>query len=109
MHLAKLPQNTVGHPHEDRRSRIRRNCLLPSHESCEVRRQRTSPVQASKIVMTTAKKSANSNHCWPGFEPTPGKKAGSKGSCEKVPGTHSKATKHATQKVAAASKVQKQK
>jgi len=55
-----------------------------------------------------AKKSSSANHCWPGFEPTPGKKAGEKGSCKPVPGTHSKATKRATQKAAAASKLEKQ-
>jgi hypothetical protein len=53
--------------------------------------------------MTIAKK----NPCWPGFEPTPGKKTGTKGSCEPAPGLHSKATKKATQKAAAASKLEK--
>ncbi len=57
---------------------------------------------------TPAKKSAaEGNHCWPGFQPTPGKAAGTKGSCEPEPGTHSKATKQATQKAAAAGKLQK--
>lgn len=53
--------------------------------------------------MTTAEK----NPCWPGFEPTPGKKPGSTGSCKPKPGIHSKATKKATQKAAAASKLEK--
>jgi hypothetical protein len=63
--------------------------------------------------MTTAKKSAKKsaaegNPCWPGFQPTPGKQAGTKGSCEPEPGTHSSATKRATQRTAAASKIEKQ-
>jgi hypothetical protein len=67
--------------------------------------------------MTTAKKSplkksakksaSKGNPCWPGFEPTPGKTPGTKGSCKPEPGTHSKATKRATQKAAAASKLEK--
>jgi hypothetical protein len=47
--------------------------------------------------MTTAKR----NPCWPGYEPVPGKKPRTKGSCKPVPGTHSKATKRATQESAA--------
>lgn len=63
--------------------------------------------------MTAAKKSAikksssKKNPCWPGFEPTPGKTPGTKGSCEPEPGKHSKATKKATQKAAAASRLEK--
>jgi hypothetical protein len=58
--------------------------------------------------MTTAKKSATKeNPCWPGFEPVPGKKPRTKGSCKPEPGQHSAATKHATQKAAAASKLEK--
>ena len=51
--------------------------------------------------------SKKSNPCWPGFEPTPGKTPGTKGSCKPEPGKHSKATKRATQKTAAASKLEK--
>ena len=59
--------------------------------------------------MTTAKKSAPAKiRCWPGFEPVPGKAPRQKGSCQPIPGKHSKATKAATQKAAAASKLQKQ-
>jgi hypothetical protein len=59
--------------------------------------------------MTTAKKSARAkNRCWPGFEPVPGKAPRQKGSCKPIPGKHSKATKRATQKAAAASKLEKQ-
>ena len=71
--------------------------------------------------MTTAKKSAKKTtprktggkaakgggNCWPGFEHTPGTTPGEKRSCQPVPGEHSKATKRATQKTAAASKLQK--
>jgi hypothetical protein len=66
--------------------------------------------------MTTAKKSAKKaskksvskdNPCWPGFEPVPGKKPMTKGSCKPEPGGHSAATKRATQKTAAASKLEK--
>jgi hypothetical protein len=56
----------------------------------------------------TTKKSAKSNPCWPGFQPVPGKAPHTKGSCEPIQGTHSKATKRATQKAAAASKLEKQ-
>ncbi len=56
-----------------------------------------------------AKKSAaEGNHCWPGFEPTPGKMAGEKGSCEPKPGRKSAGVKKADSKAAAASKLQKQ-
>jgi hypothetical protein len=58
--------------------------------------------------MTTAKKSATKNRCWPGFEPVPGKAPRQKGSCKPIPGEHSKATKRATKKAAAASKLEKQ-
>ena len=66
----------------------------------------------SEFSMTTAKKSAKKaaskgNPCWPGFEPTPGKKPGTKGSCKPEPGKHSASTKRATQKAAAASKLEK--
>ena len=62
--------------------------------------------------MTTAKKSvgktaAEGNHCWPGFKPTPGKMAGTKGSCEPVKGKKNAATKRAAQKAAAANKLEK--
>jgi len=60
----------------------------------------------------TAKKSsgraASDKSCWPGFEPVPGKSRGTKGSYRRVPGPHSKATRQATQKAAAASKLEKQ-
>ena len=66
-----------------------------------------SPAKKSPAKKTAKKSAKKSNNCWPGFEPTPGKKPGTKGSCEPEPGTHSKATKKATQKTAAASKLSK--
>ncbi|MEO6803580.1 MAG: hypothetical protein ABI197_10105 [Granulicella sp.] len=64
--------------------------------------------------MTTTKKAPtkaatkSKSRCWPGFEPTPGKKPGTKGSCKPKPGKKSAATKKADQKAAAASKLEKQ-
>jgi len=57
--------------------------------------------------MTTAKKSAKStSHCWPGFEPVPGKKPREKGSCK--PKVHQTAAeKKADSRAAAASKREK--
>jgi hypothetical protein len=57
--------------------------------------------------MATAKKQTRKNPCWPGFEPVLGKKPRSKGSCKPTPGPHSKSTRRATQRAAAASKLQK--
>jgi hypothetical protein len=57
--------------------------------------------------MATAKKTTHKNPCWPGFEPVPGKKPRGKGSCKPKPGPHSKSTRGATQKAAAASKLEK--
>jgi hypothetical protein len=68
-------------------------------------RQSSQKKSAKKSVKrANAKKS---NRCWPGFEPVPGKRPGTKGSCKREPGPHSKATRHATQKAAAASKLEK--
>ena len=67
-----------------------------------------SPAKKSAGKKAPAKQSAaEGNHCWPGFKPTPGKKAGEKGSCEPEPGAHSKSTKKGTQKAAAASMLEK--
>lgn len=68
-------------------------------------------------TMATAKKSTSKKKvtgtkkngpCWPGFEPVPGKKPGTKGSCKRIPGEHSAATRRATQRFAAADKLGKQ-
>lgn len=68
--------------------------------------------------MTTAKKTSakktparkstsESNACWPGFEPVPGKAHNEKGSCKPKPGKKTAAVKKADQKAAAASKLKK--
>jgi hypothetical protein len=55
-----------------------------------------------------AKKSGSeTNACWPGFEPVPGKGHNEKGSCKPKPGKKSASVKKADQKAAAASKLQK--
>ena len=56
--------------------------------------------------MATAKKPARRNPSWPGYEPVPGKKPRSKGSCKPKP--HIKSTRRATQRAAAASQLEKQ-
>jgi hypothetical protein len=53
-----------------------------------------------------AGKSSAAQHCWPGFEPTPGKKAGEKGSC-KPRKNQTSAMKTADARAAAASKREK--
>jgi hypothetical protein len=53
--------------------------------------------------MTTAKKTS---HCWPGFEPVPGKKPMTKGSCEPKK-TQTAGEKKADARAAAASKREK--
>jgi hypothetical protein len=53
------------------------------------------------------KKPSSAQHCWPGFQPVPGKSAGEKGSCEPKPGKQKKSVRKADQKAAAASKQEK--
>jgi hypothetical protein len=53
-----------------------------------------------------ARKSSSTQHCWPGFEPTPGKKAGEKGSC-KPRKNQTAAMKKADSRAAAARKREK--
>jgi hypothetical protein len=69
--------------------------------------KRRTKTSATKTAGRKASKSQKGNPCWPGFEPALGKKPGTKGSCKPEPGRHSKATKRATQKAAAASKLEK--
>ncbi len=67
-----------------------------------------SPAKKPPATHKPAKKTAEEgNHCWPGFEPTPGKMAGTKSSCQPKPGKQSPAVKKADAKAAAASKLQK--
>jgi hypothetical protein len=62
-----------------------------------------SAAKKSPAKKSTAKKAA---HCWPGFEPVPGKKPGTKGSCE--PKEHQTAgEKKADGRAAAATKLKK--
>ena len=61
---------------------------------------------AKKTAKKAAKKSSSEQHCWPGFEPVPGKEAGEKGSC-KPKKTQTKSEKKGDQKAAAASKGKK--
>ena len=53
-----------------------------------------------------AKKPSTEQHCWAGYEPTPGKAAGEKGSCEPKK-TQTKGEKKGDAKAAAASKARK--
>jgi hypothetical protein len=79
---------------------------------------KSSPSSSARRTKPTAKRSSKSQpaaqsthkngHCWPGFEPVAGKKAGTKGSCKRVPGKHSAQTRRATKRFAAASKLEKQ-
>ena len=67
-----------------------------------------SPAKKSASKAPAKQTAAEGNHCWPGFEPTPGKMAGTQGSCKPKPGRKSAALKKADSKAAAASKLEKQ-
>ncbi len=69
----------------------------------------TKPTAKKALAKKPAAKktAAEGNHCWPGFEPTPGKMAGTKGSCKPKPGKQSAAVKKADSKAAAASRLRK--
>ena len=41
------------------------------------------PTKTAPKKKAVSKKSESSNQCWEGYEPTPGKKPGTKGSCKK--------------------------
>jgi hypothetical protein len=68
----------------------------------------TQPAKKRKAKKNSGPTANKKGGCWPGFEPVPGKSRGTEGSCRRVPGPHSKATRQATQKAAAASKLEKQ-
>jgi hypothetical protein len=57
--------------------------------------------------ITKKKKPSSAQTCWPGFEPTPGKAAGEKGSCRPKRGNQTESVRRADQKRAAANKLQK--
>ncbi len=64
---------------------------------------------AGKIAAKKApakKATGNAAHCWPGFEPVPGKEPGTKGSCEPK-AKQTAGEKKADSKAAAASKLGK--
>jgi hypothetical protein len=57
----------------------------------------------SAVKTTLVKKPSSEQTCWPGFEPTPGKAAGEKGSC-KPKAKQTSSEKKGDAKAAAASK-----
>jgi hypothetical protein len=57
----------------------------------------------SSAKKASTKKRSSSQHCWPGFEPVPGKSAGDKGSC-KPKKKQTKSQKEGDRKAAAATK-----
>ena len=61
---------------------------------------------AGKKAPAKKKASGGAAHCWPGFEPVPGKEPGTKGSCEPK-AKQTKGEKKADSKAAAASKREK--
>ena len=65
-----------------------------------------SAAKKSPAKKSAAKKPSSEQHCWPGFEPVPGKAAGEKGSC-KPKKSQTKGEKKADSKAAAASKLSK--
>jgi hypothetical protein len=65
-----------------------------------------SAAKKSSARKSPAKKTSSSNPCWPGFEPVPGKKPMTKGSCEPKP-DQTRSQKKADGKAAAASKLEK--
>ena len=66
-----------------------------------------SRAKTARKSTSKARKPSTAQKCWPGFEPTPGKSAGTKGSCRKKPGKQPKSVRKADQKAAAASKLRK--
>ena len=66
----------------------------------------TAKKSAKKSTKKTPAKKSGAQHCWPGFEPVPGKEPGTKGSC-KPKKTQTKSEKKGDQKAAAASKLGK--
>ncbi len=62
------------------------------------------PGKKSAKKASGGKKDSSANACWPGFEPTPGKMQGEKGSC-KPKKNQTSGEKKGDQKAAAASKL----
>ena len=64
------------------------------------------PAKKAAAKKAPAKKPSSEQHCWPGFEPVPGKDAGEKGSC-KPKKNQTAGEKKGDSKAAAASKREK--
>ena len=64
------------------------------------------PAKKAAGKKTAKKATGNAAHCWPGFEPVPGKEPGTKGSCEPK-AKQTAGEKKADSKAAAASKREK--
>jgi hypothetical protein len=69
--------------------------------------QQTSAAKSSG-KKASKRKPSSAQHCWPGYQPTPGKAAGEQGSCQPKAGRQKKSVRRADQKAAAASKLQKE-
>src|SRR5579875_2637161 len=83
-------------------------CMATATKSSQHKSARTGSASGKRAAKKTVQGTHKNGHCWPGYEPVPGKKANTKGSCKRVPGEHSASTRRATQKFAAASKLSKQ-
>ncbi len=64
------------------------------------------PAKKAAGKKSAKKATGNAAHCWPGFEPVPGKEPGTKGSCEPK-ANQTAGEKKADSKAAAASKLEK--
>ncbi len=93
--------------HASRKQRLRARTTAKKSDAKKTPAKKT---PAKKTAKKAAKKisGSESNSCWPGFEPVPGKAHNEKGSCKPKAGKKAAATKKADQKAAAASKLSKQ-
>jgi hypothetical protein len=84
---------------------LHQHLIPPTFVAKAVHASKTNMATASKssTKKAPARKSSSSQHCWPGFEPVPGKAAGEKGSC-KPKKKQTKAQKEGDRKAAAATK-----
>jgi hypothetical protein len=64
--------------------------------------KKSATAKSASSKSAAKKKPSSTQHCWPGFEPTPGKAAGEKGSCQPKPGPQPKSVRRTDQKAAAA-------
>ncbi|HYE20662.1 MAG TPA: hypothetical protein VEA69_19595 [Tepidisphaeraceae bacterium] len=58
-----------------------------SHSSTQSHASKRSPERQGrhKTAEAKANRKGSTNRCWRGYEPTPGKRPGAKGSCRKAP------------------------